>query len=399
MPDKANILIVDDEMGPRESLRMILKPHYNVYTAERGEQAVEILAEATIDLVTVDLKMPGIPGTKILEKVKQKDPSIEAIIITGYGSMDSAIEGLRLGAFDYISKPFDVNHVLDLIHRALERRNAKLKLKQLEEEQQKTQEAQERSSLKRQLISALAHDIKNPLGIIMGYVESLTRRWQGKLEAGEEIEFLSYIQNSAHRIEKLVTSFLDVSRLEAGYSVARNPVQLNHLIREVGQQQVIALREKDLELDLDLYEDLPEILGDEDQLERALWNLVGNSVKFTPRGGRITVRSLLEGSYVRIKVKDTGMGIPEEELPLLFSEFRRLKGSGKIEGTGLGLFIVKTIVEAHGGKVEAESEEGQGSTFSIRLPICLSSPPLPAPLHGGKGAREQRGFPPRDRFY
>ncbi|MEK6602026.1 MAG: response regulator, partial [Candidatus Binatota bacterium] len=104
-------------MGPRESLKMILKPYFNVYTAERGGQALEILNQVPIDLVTVDLKMPGLPGTKVLEKVKQRDPDIEAIIITGYGSMDTAIEGLRLGAFDYISKPFDVNHILALVRR------------------------------------------------------------------------------------------------------------------------------------------------------------------------------------------------------------------------------------------------------------------------------------------
>src|SRR3990170_5463246 len=101
MDYKANILIIDDELGPRESLKMILKPHYNVYTAERGGQAVEILNQMPIDLVTVDLRMPGLPGIKILEKVKNYDPDVEAIIITGYGSMDTAIEGLRLGAFDY----------------------------------------------------------------------------------------------------------------------------------------------------------------------------------------------------------------------------------------------------------------------------------------------------------
>lgn len=123
---KANILIIDDEVGPRDSLKMILKPHYNVYTAERSGQAVEILRQVPIDLVTVDLKMPGLSGTTVLEKIKQHDPDIEAIIITGYGSMDTAIEGLRLGAFDYIHKPFDVRHILFLVHRALERRNARL---------------------------------------------------------------------------------------------------------------------------------------------------------------------------------------------------------------------------------------------------------------------------------
>jgi len=99
---KPSILVVDDEMGPRESLKMILNPYYNVHTADRGTQAVEMLKQIPVDLVTVDLKMPGFSGINVLEKVKQHDPDIEAIIITGYGSLDTAIEGLRLGAFDYI---------------------------------------------------------------------------------------------------------------------------------------------------------------------------------------------------------------------------------------------------------------------------------------------------------
>ena len=125
---KANILIVDDETGPRESLKMIFKPHYNVYTSDRGAQAIEILNQVRIDLVTLDLKMPEIPGIKVVEKVKQHDPDIEVIIITGFGSMETAIEGLRLGAFDYIIKPFQVDHIAVLVNRALQRRNARLKL-------------------------------------------------------------------------------------------------------------------------------------------------------------------------------------------------------------------------------------------------------------------------------
>lgn len=363
-------MVIDDELGPRESLRFILKPCYNVFTAETGEQAVETLEQVKIDLVTVDLRMPGFPGTKILEKVKQRDPDIEAIIITGYGSMDTAVEGLRLGASDYIFKPFDAHQILASIQRALEQRNTKLNLRELKEaERRRAEKAEETNRLKRQLVSALAHDIKTPLGLIMGYAEYLAMSLEGRPEAKEELEYLSHIQNNAERIVKLVTGFLDTSKLEAGFSMERQPIDLNRIIREVGQQQMIALKEKNLELNVDLDDRLPEIMGDAAQLDRALWNLVGNAIKFTPQGGKITVVSRLEKNQVVVQVKDTGTGIPQDELPLLFSEFRRLKGSGKVEGTGLGLFIVKMIVEAHGGNVDAVSKEGRGSTFAIRLPI------------------------------
>lgn len=131
MNNRANILVVDDEMGLRESLRKILSPYYNVYTAERGEESLELLRQVPIDLVTVELKMPGLSGIAVLEKIKQHNGDIEVIILTGYGSMETAIEGLRLGSFDYIAKPFDADHILSLVKRALEHRDAKMKLKEI----------------------------------------------------------------------------------------------------------------------------------------------------------------------------------------------------------------------------------------------------------------------------
>jgi signal transduction histidine kinase len=116
-----------------------------------------------------------------------------------------------------------------------------------------------------------------------------------------------------------------------------------------------------------------EFLGDPAQLERVFWNLFGNAIKFTPPGGKITVTSSREDGHVSVTIRDTGVGIAPEDLPLLFTQFRRLKSSAKVEGTGLGLFMVKTIVEAHRGTVRAESIAGQGSSFTARLPIRAKS--------------------------
>ena len=241
---------------------------------------------------------------------------------------------------------------------------------QVKIEQSRAEKAEGTERIKRQLVSALAHDIKNPLGIIMGYAETVAESLEGKPEGQKNMESLQRIQDNAQRIVKLVTGFLDASKAESGkLEVAQRPIQLNLLIREVGQQQMGDLRKKNLALNIDLYDNLPEIMGDQAQLDRVLWNLVGNAVKFTPTGGTITVASRLENGHVCVNVTDTGMGIPKDEVPLLFSEFRRLKGTAKVEGTGLGLFIVKTIVEAHGGKVAVESREGEGATFSIRFPV------------------------------
>jgi signal transduction histidine kinase len=241
---------------------------------------------------------------------------------------------------------------------------------QVKKEKKRSERMEETETLKRQLVSALAHDIKNPLAVILGYAETLTSRLAGRLDNEEDLSFLKRIQENVERIVKLVTGFLDASEAESGkVEVARNPVQMNLLIREVGQQQMGNLRQKNLSLNVDLDENLPEILGDADQLDRVLWNLVGNAIKFTPTGGNITITSRIENNHACVSVKDSGLGIPKEELPLLFSEFRRLKGAAKVEGAGLGLFIVKTIVEAHGGSVSADSQEGYGTTFTVWFPI------------------------------
>ncbi len=230
--------------------------------------------------------------------------------------------------------------------------------------------AEQKERLKMDLVSALAHDIKNPLGIIMGYAETMSDQFIGRSEAKGNLEILDRIQESAQRIVNLVTGFLEASKAESGkLNLEERPVELNSLIREVAQQQMGDLRKKNISLDVELDETIPTVVGDKTQLDRVLWNLVGNAIKFTPGGGRITVSSRRDNGYVCVAVKDTGIGIPKDELPLLFSQFRRLKGSGKIEGTGLGLFIVKTIIEAHKGTVQAESAGGQGSTFTVRVPI------------------------------
>jgi signal transduction histidine kinase len=240
---------------------------------------------------------------------------------------------------------------------------------QARQEKIRAEKAEATERLKRQLVSALAHDIKNPLGIIMGYAESVTDRLEGKPEEGQTMEALQHIQGNAERIVKLVTGFLDASRAESGMmELVPKPVQLNVLLREVGQQQMGALRRKDISLKVILDDHLPEIMGDAGQIDRVLWNLVGNAIKFTPTGGTITMTSRLENGTVCAGVEDTGMGIPQDEISLLFSEFRRLRSADRVEGSGLGLFVVKTLVQAHGGTVDVVSKEGKGSTFTIRFP-------------------------------
>lgn len=241
---------------------------------------------------------------------------------------------------------------------------------QVKQEKKRTEKIEEVARLKRQLVCALAHDIKTPLNVILGHAELLAE----PSAPAERSASLKCIRKNVGRISKLITDFLDVSKLETlKLEGARDLVQMNAIVEEVVLQQMVTAREKKLRLMLDLHEDLEPVLGDDSQLQRALWNLVSNAIKFTPAGGTVTVRSQRINKNIAVQVKDSGIGIPKEEISSLFSEFQRLDGAVNTEGTGLGLFIVKTIVEAHDGSVAVQSEVGVGTTFTILLPVSNPS--------------------------
>ncbi|HEY1372541.1 MAG TPA: HAMP domain-containing sensor histidine kinase [Candidatus Binatia bacterium] len=237
-------------------------------------------------------------------------------------------------------------------------------------EKVRAEAAEHKERVKMDLVAALAHDIKSPLGIIMGYAERLTDQLSGDGANAEKIEALGRIQANAQRIVNLVTGFLEASKAEAGkLEIAHRPVAMNALLEQVARQLEPDIRKKNLALEFKLEDRLPELIGDNAQLERVFWNLLGNAIKFTPAGGKVTVTSMRHNGGVAVSIRDTGIGIQPDDLPLLFTQFRRLNSAAKIDGTGLGLFIVKTIVEAHRGTVQAESPGDGGSNFTVRIPF------------------------------
>src|SRR6266487_6996985 len=249
---KPHILVVDDEMGPRESLKMILHPYYNVHTADRGTQAVEMLKQVSVDLVTVDLKMPGFSGINVLEKVKQYDPDIEAIIITGYGSLDTAIEGLHLGAFDYISKPFDVNHILSLVRRGLERRNAKSKLRQV----------------KSDFLSNISHELRTPLSVVVGFVYLLLNQVIGKLTE-EQHKVLETVYRNSEELLELIDNVLWMTSLNSGDSAATmEKFDVHDVVAETMKRYEKMIREKGLQINVHVTDRDLALVSDRAKVDR-----------------------------------------------------------------------------------------------------------------------------------
>jgi signal transduction histidine kinase len=357
---KPHILVVDDEMGPRESLKMILNPYYNVHVAERGGQAVELLGKFPLDLVTLDLKMPGLSGIHVLEKLKEYDPDIEAIIITGYGSLDTAIEGLRLGAFDYISKPFDVNHILSLVRRGIERRSAKTKLRQV----------------KADFLSNVSHELRTPLSVVVGFVYLLLNQVIGKL-SNEQQKVLETVYRNSEELLELIDNVLWMTSLNAGDAAATvERFDAREIVREAVNRYERILHEKGLALSLELADGGMFIFSDRSKVERIFQNVLNNAIKFTSQG-EIKVKAHLtaDRSNIEFEVTDTGIGIEKNKMDSIFEPFQQVDMSShrSFSGLGLGLTVARRMVELIGGTLEISSEAGKGTRVLMRFPSQASA--------------------------
>jgi signal transduction histidine kinase len=357
---KPHILVVDDEMGPRESLKMILNPYYNVHVAERGGQAVELLGKFPLDLVTLDLKMPGLSGIHVLEKLKEYDPDIEAIIITGYGSLDTAIEGLRLGAFDYISKPFDVNHILSLVRRGLERRSAKTKLRQV----------------KADFLSNVSHELRTPLSVVVGFVYLLLNQVIGKL-SNEQQKVLETVYRNSEELLELIDNVLWMTSLNAGDAAATvERFDAREIVREAVNRYERILHEKGLVLSVELTDGGMFIFSDRSKVERIFQNVLNNAIKFTSQG-EIKVKAHLtaDRSNIEFEVTDTGIGIEKNKMDSIFEPFQQVDMSShrSFSGLGLGLTVARRMVELIGGTLEISSEAGKGTRVLMRFPSQASA--------------------------
>ncbi len=229
-----------------------------------------------------------------------------------------------------------------------------------------------RRALERQraeFLAMLTHDIKNPLTSLMGYTDYLLER-TGKLDAVKRDEVLPWIKSNAFTILSLVNNYLDLSRIEdQQLKLNKEPLSLNDLLNQTGRQYVGEAQHRQITLEFQLQKRSPWVEGDPLALERIFANLIYNALKFTPKQGKVTISSSSRRGEAVATVADTGPGIPSEDIPLLFGKYQRARGARRKDGTGLGLFIVKTLVKAHDGRIEVESEPGAGTRFHIFLPL------------------------------
>ena len=364
------ILLVDDEPRNLRILEGILAPlRFDLRGAGSGQEALDQVEADPPDLVLLDVMMPGLTGFDVCRRLKEQPETlfIPVILVTGLIEQESKIAGLEAGADDFINKPVNP-------HELRARVQSLLRLKQLHDElqqknldlEQANQQIQQASHHKSDFLARMSHDLRTPMNAILGYTRILLRRAEDTLDS-RQYRNLENIQSSASHLLLLINDIMDLSRIEAGrIDMHPREVDLRAMISE-GTAIMGSLLKPGVELVQELEEVAP-LYTDIDWVRRVLMNLLSNAVKFT-REGSITVSLKAIDGGVELSVADTGLGIPPDDLPRIFEEFRQAdrQGEGEKEGSGLGLAIAKKAVELLGGTISAESELGKGTVFSLQL--------------------------------
>ena len=377
------VLVIDDELGPRESLRFLLKNEYRVWCADSVDRGLELLREHKPDTVILDIRMPGRSGIEGLREIRRLDADVAVIMLTGYAAQDA----VRHEANDYMEKPFDAGEM----RRAVERHVAHTRMRR-----QRTTQSHELDRLHQQLAGELSsrdrlaelgqvsaefvHDIRNAFTVVSGSTELLRhelladRQHAASEPSVETVENLGRLDRTVRRCGELLDTWQRLIRQNPSHLA---PVDLDELAREVALSCQPAAQAVHACIAYDHPEGAVSVIGDSVQLSRAIVNIVQNAIQALPPSGGM-VRMVVErnGDRTCLRVTDNGCGIAPEHINQVFnSDFTTKRARG---GMGLGLFIVRKIVEGLGGNVAVDSEVGRGTTLTITLPLAPKPADAPA---------------------
>jgi two-component system phosphate regulon sensor histidine kinase PhoR len=478
---KTSVLIVDDEERIRHVCsQMLTKEGYDVAQAENANVGLEMVAQRHFDIILLDLLMPGISGLEALEQIREMHPDTVVIVITGYATLDHAVNAMKNGAFDFVSKPFSPQDLRLVVSKAIEHirtlqdiANEKSRVRtminhlaggvmatdnckvvalanhaflnfvdyrgetpigkpvtdlvkdqrilamidqalampedqfiELGDEITVSSEAggderivevrcvpfrdrldrnlgtitvihdvtalKRMDQMKSEFVAMVSHEIRGPLNSVLMQHKVILDELAGEItEKQREILTRAYQKISA--LVELSTELLDLAKMESGLiAVEKERLQLAPILEDQVAFHLPKAQSKSIALELTPLPELPPILANRRNMEEVLSNLITNAINYTPEGGRVTIRAEIDGLFVCMKVSDPGYGIPQEELDHIFKRFYRVKTEKTrlVIGTGLGLPIVKKIVETHNGHIQVQSEEGQGSTFTVCIPAA-----------------------------
>lgn len=380
-----SILLVDDEANILATLsETLVASGFDVRTCKSGQEALSCLTAHRPEVMVTDLRMPDLNGLDLLKQVREQHPDLPVVILTGFGDMKSAVDALRLGAFDYLQKPIDAERLVQTLKNGLERHRL------IQENRDLIARLTEANRFKIEFLHSMSHEIRTPLGHITGFSELLEQTLEGLTD--KQVRYLHNIQNAARKLLTLFDDtlrYIDLNNQKTTLNLA--PLTIAEVFFRQQAAFAEALRMRNLTLDIHPIETV--VMADAFICEKVLEILLKNAVQFCPAYSRIVLKAdlkpepdvadarrdaLLQGAanaYLHLSVTDEGPGIAPKHQARIFDLFVQGDGSLSREhgGTGLGLALGSSLARLHGGIIDLQSTPGTGSTFTLVIPVSTDA--------------------------
>jgi len=353
------ILIVDDEAVIRDLCIRALKG-YQIVEAGNGQEALALFDKGGIDVILTDVMMPGMDGIELLKRIKQKEPTIVVIVMTGFAEKDVILNALKADADDFISKPLNLLQLKTAVNKALVKKALKEEIASLKS----------LDRLKSNFLSIISHKFRTPLTAISLFLQNLGT---GVLTPNDP-DFrmhMRLISDESAYLERLVSDLLVFSRMmDTGKALLLEPCSITAAIHQIlSESREIAVKPA-VEAILDLHE-VPEIDVDKEKITFAIKQVIDNAFKFSGEEGEVRISLYHDPAEITLVVTDTGNGIPGEEIPKIFEKFYQIDphNTGQVRGFGLGLYYAREFLRMHGGTVSVENAEDRGTKVTVTLPL------------------------------
>ncbi|HLY27092.1 MAG TPA: hybrid sensor histidine kinase/response regulator [Aggregatilineales bacterium] len=356
---QGSLLVVDDNEMNRDMLsRRLKREGYTVTIAEDGHQAMDLIKTHKFDLILLDIMMPGISGFEMLPIIRQtySIADLPIIMATAKDQSEDIVEGLKLGANDYVTKPIDFPVLLARIQIHLQLRAL--------------------AQLKDEFLRIASHDLKNPLSTILMSAHIVHDKVPpGSAMTEQFYNMLGFIVRRGEEMQRIIHDFLDFQAMEDGkVGLDMRPTSLNEIAQDVVQNNQDYAKSKEISLYAELDQSVPEVNADGARLAQVMQNMVGNAVKFSQKGSVAVVRTVMDNGSVVLEVCDSGPGLTDDDLERAFAKYARLsnKPTGGESSSGLGLAICKQMIDLHGGKIGVHNNSDRGATFWFSIPVSQS---------------------------
>lgn len=361
--DKRIVLIDDDDIIRLSCKQILEKSGYRVETFGNGQEGIRRIREVRPPVLIVDIKMPELDGFEVINIVREIDPDLVIVVITGYATIETAVDAMKAGAYDFLPKPFTPSELRLIIDRSFERWGL---IKEAQRLRREKEEAEHK------FVALVSHQLKGPLVAVKQYLDVMLFSLKGELPA-KAVEWITRSQIRLGEMLTIIQDWLALARIDRGTLCDSSvSTDLSKVVIDIVRDQEQLPFAASVHFDVTLPPGLSHVCGDPVSISMLVSNLVGNAVKYNNPGGTVVISAVARDNLVSLRVSDTGIGIPKECIPMLFQEFYRVKTreTQDIPGTGLGLVICKRIVTELGGSIEVESRPGAGTSFLVELPVA-----------------------------